>query len=207
MADRERTDGGQGADGWRTKGFRRVFPRSACFPRRIGGNRARIRRVTLRSRPLNPFGGRRDQRNERSQEPPANKKKNRSIPWRPSRRTGQTSVGAERPPSTPRVDQGGPSGCFIRAGPLLSHRKRASFTSQANLFPVASRFPVAIGFHVASGPLSRRKQVSRRKRVHVAGGPRVRRRRGSLRPQPRRVPFSPRARRTSARIGDGTITD
>src|SRR5262245_2437842 len=95
-------------------------PDPRVFPAVLAGNRARIARVTLRSRPLNPFGGRRDQRNERTQEPPANKKEKPFDPAADSP-PDRTNFGRrERPPSTPRVDQGGPSGCFIRAGPLLS---------------------------------------------------------------------------------------
>src|SRR5262245_9465060 len=108
----------------------RTDPR--VFPTVSAGNRARIGRVTWRSGPLNPFGGRRDQRNERTQEPPANKKKK---PFDPAAHSppDRTNFGRRRPPSTPRVDQGGPSGCSIRAGPLISPRKRPPlhFTSQA----------------------------------------------------------------------------
>src|SRR5262245_22328313 len=109
------------------EGFRRIFPRPACFLRVLAGNRARIRRVTLRSGPLNPFGGSREQRNERSQEPPANKKKKPFDPAAdsPPDRTNFGRRGA--PPIHPPRRSGGPVRMFHPGGPA-PFTLRAGFT-------------------------------------------------------------------------------
>src|SRR5262245_55039927 len=110
--------------GWRDSAAFSINPR--VFPAVAAGNRARIRCVTLRSRPLNPFGGRRDQRNERTQEPPANKKEK---PFDPA---------ADSPPDRTNFGRRGappihPPASIRGARPDVSSGRARSFHVQAGL--------------------------------------------------------------------------